>query len=147
MIIRILVIIHFATKNKQLHSLLNIDLIGTTTPIISIIKYRIILIFKNTYIYFYYMFINKLFILLCFIDGVYPNSESNLRYKLFKNYNKYTRPVKNTSDNVLLKYGLEINNLVYFNQKSENIELTMKNTLSWKDQYLTWDFKQTPKIY
>ena len=75
-------------------------------------------------------------------------NEQQIRKNIFTNYNNNNRPILNSSHNVVLKYGLEINNLVFFNQKAENIELTMKNTLSWKDQYLTWDLKDnssTPK--
>ena len=65
---------------------------------------------------------------------------------LFKNYNKNNRPVLNISDNVLLNYGLQIQDLVYFNQKSENIEITMKKILIWKDEYLKWElYDNTPR--
>ena len=73
-------------------------------------------------------------------------NEQQIRENIFTNYNKNNRPILNSSHNIVLKYGLEINNLVYFNQKSENIELTMKNTLSWKDQYLTWDLKDNTSL-
>lgn len=64
--------------------------------------------------------------------------EDLLREKLFLNYTKQNRPVLDSSGSITLRYGLEINDLVYFDQKSENIELSMTNVLSWKDSYLTW---------
>jgi hypothetical protein len=67
------------------------------------------------------------------------NSEIQLRETLFSGYDKNIIPSLNNTGGILLKFGLEINNLVYFNQKSENIEITMKNILSWKDFYLNWD--------
>lgn len=81
--------------------------------------------------------------LIGFSNGL---NENELRRDLFKDYNKNNRPVKNISNNVILEYGLEIDNLVYFDQKSENIEITIKNILSWKDEYLQWNLtKITPK--
>ena len=85
-----------------------------------------------------------LFLLIHFSYGL---NETELRMDLFRDYNTNNRPVKNISDNVILEYGLEISNLVYFDQKSENIEITMKNILSWKDEYLQWNLtKKHPNI-
>lgn len=64
--------------------------------------------------------------------------EDQIREKLFLNYTKQNRPVLDSSESITLRYGLEINDLVYFDQKSENIEMSMTNILSWKDSYLTW---------
>lgn len=88
------------------------------------------------------IFLNKI-LLLCFLNYSLAINERELRIGLFKNYSK-NRPVYNNSDTIVLKYGLEIENLVFFNQKSENIEITMKNILLWKDNYLTWDIKDNP---
>lgn len=83
-----------------------------------------------------------LFFFLSFINTGYSLNEIELRKVLFRNYNKNNRPVYNISENVLLKYGLEISNLVYFDQKAENIELTVKNTLVWTDEYLKWNLTE-----
>jgi hypothetical protein len=77
-----------------------------------------------------------IFILPCNCNNI---SEIQLRETLFSGYDKNIIPSLNNTDGILLKFGLEINNLVYFNQKSENIELTMRNILLWKDFYLNWD--------
>ena len=83
------------------------------------------------------------FLLFCNANSM---NENLLRKKLFSNYNKNNKPVKNISDSVLLKYGLEINSLVYFNQKAENVEITLKKTLMWADEYLTWNLtNESPK--
>ena len=95
--------------------------------------------------YFIYI-LSFLFFLLCLPFSNCLN-EFELRNVLFKNYNINNRPVKNISNNVILEFGLEIVNLVYFNQKSENIEITMKNTLSWRDEYLVWNKSKENPIY
>ena len=85
-----------------------------------------------------------LFLLL--ITGSYSIKEDLLRDKLFLNYTKQNRPVLDSSESITLRYGLEINDLVYFDQKSENIELSMTNVLSWKDSYLIWNLTaRSPK--
>ena len=85
-----------------------------------------------------------LFLLL--ITGSYSIKEDLLRDKLFLNYTKYNLPVLDSSESITLRYGLEINDLVYFDQKSENIELSMTNVMSWKDNYLTWNITdRSPK--
>lgn len=96
----------------------------------------------------YYLFINVFIIInTFFISPIYSLSEVEIREQIFSNYNRNNRPVIDSSNNIVLKYGLEINSLVYFNQKSENIELTMKNTLSWTDQYLTWTLEDNSPNY
>lgn len=87
------------------------------------------------------------FIFFFFINSSFCLNENELRVNLFKNYNKQNRPVLNNSDNVLLKYGLEVNNLIYFDQKSENIEITMKNILSWEDEFLKWNKKDSSPLF
>jgi hypothetical protein len=65
--------------------------------------------------------------------------EFRLRNKLFNNYKKEDRPVKNISSNVKLQYGIEIKSLEQFDQKGENIEFNLWITQLWNDQYLTWN--------
>ena len=87
--------------------------------------------------YFIYLFIATQ--LNSYVTGT---NEIFLRENLFQNYDKNIRPVINDEDNILLKYGLEISNLVFFDQKSENIKLTMKKTMSWWDHYLKWNLTE-----
>lgn len=64
--------------------------------------------------------------------------ESGLRYFLFRDYSNVSIPVLNNSDNVLLKYGIQIESLEYFDQKGENIKFNMLITQTWVDEFLTW---------
>ena len=76
------------------------------------------------------------------LDGSYDNieiSENVLRKTLFESYSKTERPVKNFTDNVKLKYGIEIKSLEYFDQKGENIKFNLWLTQMWKDDYLKWN--------
>jgi hypothetical protein len=70
--------------------------------------------------------------------------ESSLRKNLFENYNKKTRPVKNMDNTINLLYGLNIDNLVAFDQKAEKITFNILTTLIWEDQYLQWDRELNP---
>ena len=73
-----------------------------------------------------------LYYLFFLIVSTFAIDEPQLRNDLFENYNKNSRPVININDTILLKYGLEINDSIYFNQKSENIEISVKNILYGK---------------
>ena len=65
--------------------------------------------------------------------------ELRLRNKLFHNYKKEDRPVKHVSNNIKLKYGIEIKSLEQFDQKGENIEFNLWITQLWNDEYLRWN--------
>ena len=65
--------------------------------------------------------------------------EAELRNLLFKDYNNLSIPVLNNSDNIVLKYGLQIESLEYFDQVGENIKLNMLLTQTWNDEFLRWD--------
>lgn len=71
------------------------------------------------------------------------NSEEILREALFSNYSKSTIPVKNSTSSVNLLYGMNIEGLVYFDQKAEKIKLNTLTTLIWTDEYLRWDNNAT----
>ena len=64
--------------------------------------------------------------------------ENELRTVLFQNYSKFNIPVINVDDSVLLKYGIQIESLEYFNQVSENIKFNMLIYLRWQDAFLKW---------
>lgn len=84
--------------------------------------------------YFYFFILS-----LCINYGSTINSESLLREYLFLNYSRTTIPVKNNSNSVDLLYGINIEGLVYFNQKAEKIKINTLTTLMWYDEYLQWD--------
>jgi len=73
------------------------------------------------------------------IDDKLLVKELRLRNKLFHHYKKEDRPVKLVSNNVNLKYGIEIKSLEQFDQKGENIEFNLWITQLWNDEYLTWN--------
>ena len=89
-----------------------------------------------------------LLLLLFFLNITFGDclSESEIRDTIFVNYNKNSLPVIDDG-NIILKYGLEIKNLVFFNQKSENIKLTIENTLQWQDDYLKWNISDNSPQY
>jgi hypothetical protein len=78
------------------------------------------------------------------LRNVSKNMEKEIILDLFDNYDKNSRPVKNNSKPVFLNYGLDIKSLEYFDQKAENIELNFWLTLRWYDEYLIWNFTETP---
>ena len=76
------------------------------------------------------------------LDGSGDNieiSENILRKTLFESYSKTERPVKKFTENIKLKYGIEIKSLEYFDQKGENIKFNLWLTQMWKDDYLKWN--------
>jgi hypothetical protein len=66
-------------------------------------------------------------------------NEAQLRTMIFKNYSNISIPVLNNEDNILLKYGLQIESLEYFDQVGENIKFNMLITQVWNDEFLRWD--------
>ena len=62
-----------------------------------------------------------------------------LRNKLFLNYSRKERPLLDFSNNIKLKYGIEIKNLEFFDQKAENIKFNIWITQIWNDDYLVWN--------
>lgn len=68
-------------------------------------------------------------------------NEIELRNILFKNYSSKNIPIKNQSSNILLKYGIQINSLEYFNQIDENIKFNTLIILRWQDELLNWDIQ------
>ena len=69
-------------------------------------------------------------------------NELNLRANLFNNYVNTERPVKIFSNNIKLKYGIEIKSLEKFDQKGENIEFNLWITQLWNDEYLKWNVSE-----
>jgi hypothetical protein len=83
-----------------------------------------------------------LFILLLFCFNLVSCHELDLRNKLFKNYNKNIRPVINYNDNINLNISIDIKNLEFFNQVSETISINLWITMTWKDEYLKWNYSK-----
>ena len=61
-----------------------------------------------------------------------------LREHLFTTYSVSNIPVLNSNDHILLKYGIQIESLEYFNQVSENIKFNTLIIQKWTDHLLKW---------
>jgi len=61
-----------------------------------------------------------------------------LREHLFTSYSISNIPLINSNDNILLKYGIQIVSLEYFNQVSENIKFNTLIIQEWTDHLLKW---------
>ena len=70
------------------------------------------------------------------------NIETELRRKLFQDYNNNYRPVINYNDNIKVNFTLNINSLESFDQISEKIKFNMDMTYVWYDEYLKWDLNE-----
>jgi nicotinic acetylcholine receptor, invertebrate len=65
--------------------------------------------------------------------------EYQLREQLFTNYSINNIPIINSSDTIILKYGIQIESLEYFNQVSENIKFNTFIIQEWTDKLLNWN--------
>lgn len=65
--------------------------------------------------------------------------ESELRTHLFNNYDNKVRPVKNSSQPLLINMGLAVQNLEEFNQMEESLKLNIWLRSNWDDEYLQWN--------
>lgn len=85
---------------------------------------------------------NLLFILSLFtlpFIGNGAQEERELRYELFRDYNKNIRPVIEYQDAIQLHMGIAIQTLESFNQKEEMIKLNVWLRMNWYDDYLCWN--------
>lgn len=90
----------------------------------------------------------KVFNILIYLFSYHTICVSNdLRTRLFDEYNSNIRPVKNISDSVNLRFGMEIKGLEYFDQKAENIKFNLWITQTWKDEFMTWNTTKYPEDY
>ena len=62
-----------------------------------------------------------------------------LRDQLFRDYNSKNIPILNSNDNIVLKYGIQIESLEYFNQVSENIKFNTIIIQQWTYDLLIWN--------
>lgn len=65
--------------------------------------------------------------------------ESILQEKLFKNYNRYRKPVKVSSNRIFVNLTLYILSLPKLDIKSQTLYAANWLTYSWTDEYLTWN--------
>uniref|UniRef100_A0A668V607 Uncharacterized protein n=1 Tax=Oreochromis aureus TaxID=47969 RepID=A0A668V607_OREAU len=80
-----------------------------------------------------------LFLLLCFQLGPRAHAEERLLQNLFANYNKLSRPVRNTTDTVLVHFGLSIAQLIDVDEKNQMMTTNVWVKQEWNDYKLRWN--------
>lgn len=71
------------------------------------------------------------------------NEETILRNLIFKDYDKYTRPVTNTSSVVPVTIGIAVQNIESFDQIEETIKLNVWLRKYWTNDFLKWNTSQS----
>uniref|UniRef100_A0A8C5FQW9 Cholinergic receptor, nicotinic, alpha 2b (neuronal) n=1 Tax=Gadus morhua TaxID=8049 RepID=A0A8C5FQW9_GADMO len=72
-------------------------------------------------------------------QGVQPHGEDQLFKKLFFRYNKWSRPVPNVSDVVIVKFGLSIAQLIDVDEKNQMMTTNVWLKQEWNDYKLSWN--------
>uniref|UniRef100_A0A8C5QFS5 Cholinergic receptor nicotinic alpha 4 subunit n=1 Tax=Leptobrachium leishanense TaxID=445787 RepID=A0A8C5QFS5_9ANUR len=67
------------------------------------------------------------------------HAEERLLKKLFLGYNKWSRPVANISDAVLVRFGLSIAQLIDVDEKNQMMTTNVWVKQEWHDYKLRWD--------
>uniref|UniRef100_A0A3B1K5R0 Cholinergic receptor nicotinic alpha 2 subunit n=1 Tax=Astyanax mexicanus TaxID=7994 RepID=A0A3B1K5R0_ASTMX len=70
--------------------------------------------------------------------GTHSHAEDELFKKLFIGYNKWSRPVPNTSDVVIVKFGLSIAQLIDVDEKNQMMTTNVWLKQEWNDYKLRW---------
>ncbi|XP_048353878.1 uncharacterized protein LOC125433416 [Sphaerodactylus townsendi] len=88
----------------------------------------------------------RLLLLLCanFIPALShietrAHAEERLLKKLFSGYNKWSRPVANISDVVIVRFGLSIAQLIDVDEKNQMMTTNVWVKQEWHDYKLRWD--------
>uniref|UniRef100_A0AAX7UWS5 Cholinergic receptor, nicotinic, alpha 4b n=1 Tax=Astatotilapia calliptera TaxID=8154 RepID=A0AAX7UWS5_ASTCA len=76
---------------------------------------------------------------LCFQLGPRAHAEERLLQNLFANYNKLSRPVRNTTDTVLVHFGLSIAQLIDVDEKNQMMTTNVWVKQEWNDYKLRWN--------
>ncbi|KAA0711574.1 Neuronal acetylcholine receptor subunit alpha-2 [Triplophysa tibetana] len=72
-------------------------------------------------------------------DGwTHAHAEDKLFQKLFIGYNKWSRPVRNISDVVIVKFGLSIAQLIDVDEKNQMMTTNVWLKQEWNDYKLRW---------
>ncbi|XP_077441713.1 neuronal acetylcholine receptor subunit alpha-4-like [Vanacampus margaritifer] len=93
------------------------------------------------------MVVNKCFSLLlltlgtqvCCYAGPRAHAEEKLLQVLFLRYNKLSRPVENSSDTVLVHFGLSIAQLIDVDEKNQMMTTNVWVKQEWNDYKLRWN--------
>uniref|UniRef100_A0A4X2L9N9 Cholinergic receptor nicotinic alpha 4 subunit n=1 Tax=Vombatus ursinus TaxID=29139 RepID=A0A4X2L9N9_VOMUR len=67
------------------------------------------------------------------------HAEERLLKKLFSGYNKWSRPVANISDVVIVRFGLSIAQLIDVDEKNQMMTTNVWVKQEWQDYKLRWD--------
>uniref|UniRef100_A0A914WQI2 Neurotransmitter-gated ion-channel ligand-binding domain-containing protein n=1 Tax=Plectus sambesii TaxID=2011161 RepID=A0A914WQI2_9BILA len=79
------------------------------------------------------------YIFVIFAASSDSSSELDVFEAITANYNKYVRPVKNSSEPVVVSIELVYFNLLYMDQKQETITYHTTLEMIWKDENLQWN--------
>uniref|UniRef100_A0A3B5BM97 Neuronal acetylcholine receptor subunit alpha-2-like n=1 Tax=Stegastes partitus TaxID=144197 RepID=A0A3B5BM97_9TELE len=71
--------------------------------------------------------------------GPRAHAEERLLQNLFANYNKLSRPVQNTTDTVLVHFGLSIAQLIDVDEKNQMMTTNVWVKQEWNDYKLRWN--------
>ncbi|XP_029995901.1 neuronal acetylcholine receptor subunit alpha-2-like [Sphaeramia orbicularis] len=76
---------------------------------------------------------------VCFQAGPRAHAEERLLQDLFAHYNKLSRPVENTTDTVLVHFGLSIAQLIDVDEKNQMMTTNVWVKQEWNDYKLRWN--------
>ncbi|XP_023130863.3 neuronal acetylcholine receptor subunit alpha-4b [Amphiprion ocellaris] len=76
---------------------------------------------------------------VCFQVRPRAHAEERLLQNLFVNYNKLSRPVQNTTDTVLVHFGLSIAQLIDVDEKNQMMTTNVWVKQEWNDYKLRWN--------
>ncbi|KAI4884612.1 hypothetical protein NFI96_034564 [Prochilodus magdalenae] len=82
-------------------------------------------------------------------DWTHAHAEDQLFKKLFSSYNKWSRPVRNITDVVIVKFGLSIAQLIDVDEKNQMMTTNVWLKQEWNDYKLRWkpsDFDNVTSI-
>ncbi|KAL6477645.1 hypothetical protein MHYP_G00134800 [Metynnis hypsauchen] len=82
-------------------------------------------------------------------DWTHAHAEDQLFKKLFIGYNKWSRPVRNITDVVIVKFGLSIAQLIDVDEKNQMMTTNVWLKQEWNDYKLRWkpsDFDNVTSI-
>ncbi|XP_052476219.1 neuronal acetylcholine receptor subunit alpha-2-like [Carassius gibelio] len=99
--------------------------------------------------YHFKLILKNLSLLFIFVEHVKPAvfsdgwkhayAEDKLFKKLFIGYNKWSRPVRNISDVVIVKFGLSIAQLIDVDEKNQMMTTNVWLKQEWNDYKLRWN--------
>ncbi|XP_032881979.1 neuronal acetylcholine receptor subunit alpha-2-like [Amblyraja radiata] len=76
---------------------------------------------------------------VCGQENTHSQAEERLFKHLFTGYNRWSRPVANSSDAVIVNFGLSIAQLIDVDEKNQMMTTNVWLKQEWFDYKLTWD--------